>query len=572
MSLVRLNLRALVLALTLAACSRAPTQIVLVVETDIEVPAQMDALDVVVLGPSGDRNEVHRDLARDGAPRPPYTLGLVSRSTRTGPVFIRVSGTLGGRPIVEHALRTEFVPNETRTVVVRLERSCMDRSCADGTVCVSGSCVGLDVLFPERPVIFFPRVDGGAPEDAGACMPTGPEVCNRADDDCDGRIDETFDLATDALHCGACDAACPDTVACLRGTCGDPAIALGLGEEHSCALRTSGHVACWGANEVGQLGDGTTDDRLAPAEIPGIDDAIALSSGERHACVLRRGGSVWCWGWNLRGQLADAAVMERTTPTRIDVGAVSELSCGYEHTCVRSGATVTCWGGNTRFDATTGRVVDDPTPREVEGLIAPQALVAGNESSCVIETGGAIACWGQGAQGRLGDGMFVDRGLPGSVAAVGPARALARFGFGFYAIETGGAAWGWGANGTGQLAAASPDVSATSLRITAVDGASHIVGGRFHGCALRAGRVLCWGLNARGQIARDATIMEGRTPELVAGTPGGIVSIAAGSNHTCVRTAAAIHCWGDNGRGQLGDGTTTIRRAPVRITLPGATR
>ncbi len=71
--------------------------------------------------------------------------------------------------------------------------------------------------------------------------------------------------------------------------------AVSLGAAFTCALRSDGSAWCWGANERGQLGDGTTTDRATPRRVGGITAATALAAGGHHACVRLRDGSAWCW-------------------------------------------------------------------------------------------------------------------------------------------------------------------------------------------------------------------------------------------------------------------------------------
>ncbi len=92
-------------------------------------------------------------------------------------------------------------------------------------------------------------------------------------------------------------------VAWLRG-----ATALAASDAHTCALRTDGAVACWGYNEFGQLGDGTTTDRPTPVVVAGLTGATALAAGSAHTCALLGDGTVACWGANEYGQLGDGTV------------------------------------------------------------------------------------------------------------------------------------------------------------------------------------------------------------------------------------------------------------------------
>ena len=99
------------------------------------------------------------------------------------------------------------------------------------------------------------------------------------------------------------------------GTGGFTAIAAG--SLHSCALRTNGTVACWGANGSGQLGDGTTTDRLTPVPVVGLSDATAIAAGDRHSCALRTDGTVACWGADHSGGVGDGTTTDRLTPVLV---------------------------------------------------------------------------------------------------------------------------------------------------------------------------------------------------------------------------------------------------------------
>jgi alpha-tubulin suppressor-like RCC1 family protein len=92
---------------------------------------------------------------------------------------------------------------------------------------------------------------------------------------------------------------------------------LSSGFEHSCAVTHAGRVYCWGRNNIGQLGDGTTTYSVEAHEVVNLNDVVQVSCGREHSCALTSDGSVYCWGSNAKGELGDGTLNERHTPVRV---------------------------------------------------------------------------------------------------------------------------------------------------------------------------------------------------------------------------------------------------------------
>ena len=188
-------------------------------------------------------------------------------------------------------------------------------------------------------------------------------------------------------------------------------------ETLGCARMRDGTVQCFGRNEVGQVGDGSTVMRLDPVVVPGLSRVKQISVGREFACALAETGTVSCWGGNHAGQLGDGTTTENHEPRAVPgVRNVVELVSGSLHTCARhETGTVSCWGWNQYGQLGIGAPSDHSGPMLVPGLTHVTQLAATMTHTCALHEDGNVSCWGQGWRGVLGDGLQTSRAAPVAV-------------------------------------------------------------------------------------------------------------------------------------------------------------
>ena len=179
------------------------------------------------------------------------------------------------------------------------------------------------------------------------------------------------------------------------------------GSNHSCGL-ASGAIYCWGLNANGQLGDGTTINRVAPTVVSGNQQFMTVGAGETLTCALDVNGKAWCWG-NI-----SAAATKQTTPKDYPTApAFSQLTVGGGHACaLTSDGSAYCWGDNRSGQLGDSTLVNRADPVAVKGGMKFKAISAGYEHTCAQTLDGSVACWGLNSVGELGDSVTGPRTVP----------------------------------------------------------------------------------------------------------------------------------------------------------------
>lgn len=290
------------------------------------------------------------------------------------------------------------------------------------------------------------------------------------------------------------------------------------------ALLSDGTVWTAGANDMGQLGDGTTTNRSTYAKVAGVTDVVQIATADRLVVALRSNGSVWAWGRNDYGQVGDGTTVNRLTPVATSLTGVAQVvAIGQTAFALLNDGTVRAWGRGDFGQLGDGSVraanTAAPTPVTVQGLTGVTAISAVADGAGMAVMGdGTVRTWGRNRFGILGNGTTTD--------------------------------------------------SATPVVVTGLSGVTKVAGGAQSAYALLSDKtVRSWGLNPNGQLG-DGTTTNSTTPVVVSGLSN-VSKIGAGWGvfHALLGDGT-VKGFGWNGDGLVGDGTKTDRTTAVTVTVP----
>lgn len=390
------------------------------------------------------------------------------------------------------------------------------------------------------------------------------------------------------------------------GLVNDVALILAGGEGHSLSLTADGNLWAWGANDLGQLGDGSLLESLLPLHVSQTSELIgvtSLASGYNHAVAVRFDGTVWAWGDNVFGQLGDGYPgVNKNIPVSVsgpdgfgNLSSVQAVAAGKFHSvALKNNGTVWAWGYNE-----FGQLGDNepaaskPAPVQVvEGfgnLTGIRVVSAGALHTLALKHNKTVLAWGINDNGQLGDGTLNQRNSATQVQDLTDIEAIVAGGYHSLALKSDGTVWSWGDNDFGQLGdgnegdrdESTPADAIASIPVQAgfgiLSGIQAIAAGNGYSLALgRDGVVWAWGYNEFGQLCNGESGFDLDGKPKISNIPvkvddfgdptAKIITIAAGFRHTLLmKSDGTIWACGENATGQLGDGTTLTSEVPVRV-------
>ncbi|MBU1240011.1 hypothetical protein KKF84_22540 [Myxococcota bacterium] len=354
----------------------------------------------------------------------------------------------------------------------------------------------------------------------------------------------------------------------------------------TCAYDSHNRHYCWGSNEYGQVQDATSMIQPMPIKVTGLNlgagDSIAAAS--RHSCATQS-GSVFCWGRNDAGQLGRGTTGGvSTTPAPIYSSAVTgpvvAVGAGFDFSCIlNSAGSVYCWGYNSSGQLGNGTYTDSPFPGQVQfpGGATAATLSVGRRSSCIVDTLGDVYCWGHNdfkncgvnAPNPVTTPLKVE-GLPAMAPSISCGHAHT------CAVSQAGDVWCWGTNYQGQLgddSGFSSDFNPHKVSLPPGTTASAVSGTFYHICALvdsSPATVYCWGQNVDSSLGSATTENPVYLPvQMILPINVIPVEIVVSYNYSCLRdTESHLYCWGLNTNGELGTGNTSNSAVMTRVVDP----
>lgn len=372
-----------------------------------------------------------------------------------------------------------------------------------------------------------------------------------------------------------------DTSACtILATCGNGEIDT----QETCDGSNLAGATC---ESLGYLGGELACAAGCHLDTSGCWGMVKIANGADHTCALDDLGRIWCWGGNLSMQLGVPGFTEAysTLPQLVDHTVLTagehfvDVSSGTAHSCaVTSAGRVLCWGSGTNFvlDGASEETLNAPTPVTIPAMHTPVAVTSGATFNCVRTAAGLLVCWGLNNAGQLGvDTTPEDHSVPSYATDLGDTvLSSSSFGGGFEqacAVTTAGSVLCWGANGMGQLGRGT--TSDAELTPAPIDSTvlppgttfSTLGLGAVTSCAVTTtGDAWCWGANGQGELGNGSTsVSPVVSPVLVTGGHT-FTGIAAALDLTCaVDVTGTVYCWGDGESGYLGNGGWTDSAVPV---------
>lgn len=341
---------------------------------------------------------------------------------------------------------------------------------------------------------------------------------------------------------------------------------------HNLAIKSDHTFWAWGYNGYGQLGDGTTVNKLAPVQI-NLSPDWEIAAGENHSLAIKN-GTLWAWGQNTYGQLGNGTTTSETTPVQIgtDTDWARVIAGNHSSYAIKNNGTLWAWGNNGAGRLGDGTIINRNTPVQITTATNWKKVVAGNGHVLAVKTDGTLWAWGSNNDGRLGVGLsIINLTVPTQVGTSTDWIDVSANGTHSLAIKSNHTLWAWGDNYYGQLGDGTSTDKSTPTQIGTDTNWENIMAGYYHSLAKKSDNTL-WasGANLGGELGIGTTTNQSTFTQI--GNDTNWTIFAAGNGYSAaLKSDGSLWTWGSNSTGQLGNGTqsgSTATAIPTMINCP----
>jgi alpha-tubulin suppressor-like RCC1 family protein len=342
-------------------------------------------------------------------------------------------------------------------------------------------------------------------------------------------------------------------------------------------------VEAWGYNAYGQLGNGTTTESTTPVavDLPAGVTATSVAAGGYHSLAIGSNGTVYAWGDNGLGQLGNGTTTNSSTPVAVSVPSgvtFTAIAAGLDDSlALGSNGKVYAWGDNSFDELGNGSTASDSTVPVAVSLpagVTATAIAAGQYHSLAIGSNGTLYAWGYNNDGQLGNGKKATPSTPVAVSMPSGVTAtkIAAGGYHSLAVGSNGDLYSWGYNVDGQLGNGTTTLEDKPVVVSLPSGvsATSLSAGLYFSLAIGSnGDLYSWGYNADGELGDGAAVNSSTPVAVTLPAHAAPSQISTGLyDSLALATNGTLYAWGQNGYGQLGDGSTTTSLSPTTVTFP----